>query len=91
LLVAFEQGRRTVPDSEPSVLVSSPSPLIGPLSGRELEILQLMASGLSNQEIAEQLVLALGTVKAHLHNIYGKLGVQSRTQAVARARELKLL
>ena len=91
LLVAFDQGWRAVPESEPPVLVSSLSPLIEPLSGRELEILQLMASGLSNQEIAEQLYLALGTVKAHLHNVYGKLGVQGRTQAVARARELKLL
>ena len=91
LLAAFERGQRTVPEREPSVLVSSTSLLIEPLSGRELEILQLMASGLSNQEIAEQLYLALGTVKAHLHNIYGKLGVQGRTQAIARARELKLL
>jgi ATP/maltotriose-dependent transcriptional regulator MalT len=48
---------------------SSPSPPIEPLSGLELENLQLMASGLSNHEIAEQLRLALGTVKAHLHNV----------------------
>jgi LuxR family maltose regulon positive regulatory protein len=91
LLVAFEQGRKTVPESEPSVPVSNPSPLIEPLSGRELEVLQLVASGLSNQEIAEQLYLASGTVKAHLHNIYGKLDVANRTEAVARARQLGIL
>jgi LuxR family maltose regulon positive regulatory protein len=62
-----------------------------PLSERELEVLRLIAAGRSNREIAETLVLALGTVKAHLHNIYGKLDAQTRTQALARARELKLL
>jgi LuxR family maltose regulon positive regulatory protein len=71
--------------------VSSPSPLFEPLSEREREILQLMASGLSNREIAEQLYLAVGTVKAHLHHIYGKLDAQGRTQAVARGREYGLL
>ena len=50
-----------------------------------------MAAGLSNREIGDDLVLAIGTVKAHLHNIYGKLGVRSRVQAAARARELQLL
>jgi LuxR family maltose regulon positive regulatory protein len=50
-----------------------------------------MADGLSNREIAARLFLAVGTVKSHIHNIYGKLGVQGRTQAIARARELNLL
>jgi LuxR family maltose regulon positive regulatory protein len=68
-----------------------PFPLVESLSEREMEVLRLMAAGLSNREIAAELVLALGTVKAHLHNIYGKLGVQSRVQAAARARELHLL
>ena len=67
------------------------SALIEPLSERELEILILMAQGLSNQQIAEQLVLALSTVKGHNRNIFGKLEVQRRTEAVARARELGLL
>jgi LuxR family maltose regulon positive regulatory protein len=67
------------------------SPLVEPLTEREVEVLRLMAAGLSNREIAAQLVLAIGTVKAHLHNIYGKLGVRGRTQAAARARELSLL
>jgi LuxR family maltose regulon positive regulatory protein len=66
-------------------------PLIEPLSERELQVLRLVAAGKSNPEIAVELVLAVGTVKAHTSNIYGKLGVRSRTQAVARARELNLL
>jgi ATP/maltotriose-dependent transcriptional regulator MalT len=62
-----------------------------PLSARELEILSLLAAGLSNREIAQKLFLSTGTVKVHLKHIYGKLGVGSRTQAAARARELSLL
>lgn len=69
----------------------SPQPLIEPLSDRELEVLQLMADGLSNPEIAERLVITPGTVKVHVHNIYGKLGVSGRVKAVAKARELSLL
>jgi LuxR family maltose regulon positive regulatory protein len=68
-----------------------PGPLVEPLTGRELEVLQLIADGLSNREIAEKLVLAVTTVKKHASNIYGKLGVRSRTEAVARARDLGLL
>src|SRR5947208_2011569 len=66
-------------------------PLIDPLSRRELEVLHLMAQGLSNQEMCERLFLALDTVKGHNRNIFGKLQVQRRTEAVARARELGLL
>jgi LuxR family maltose regulon positive regulatory protein len=65
--------------------------LIEPLSERELEVLRLVADGLSNQEIADALILTVGTVKAHVHNIYGKLSVRGRTQAIALARELHLL
>ena len=65
--------------------------LIEPLSPRELECLKLLALGLANKEIAQTLFIAVGTVKNHLKNIYGKLSVHSRTQAVARARELGLL
>ncbi|MCB0208970.1 MAG: tetratricopeptide repeat protein [Anaerolineae bacterium] len=66
-------------------------PLIEPLSDRELEVLDLIATGLSNQEIADKLIIAEGTVKKHIHNIFGKLGVRRRSQAILRATELNLL
>ena len=65
--------------------------LIEPLSERELEVLRLVAAGKSNLEIAADLVLAVGTVKKHLNTIFGKLNVNSRTLAIARARELSLI
>jgi len=65
--------------------------LIEPLSPRELEVLQLIAQGLSNNEISKRLFLALDTVKGHNRKIYDKLQVQRRTEAVARAHELGLL
>jgi LuxR family maltose regulon positive regulatory protein len=61
------------------------------LSERELEVLRLMARGASNQQIAQQLVITVGTVKSHINHILGKLEVHNRTEAVARARELGLL
>ncbi len=70
---------------------ATPAKLIEPLSTRELEILQLLARGYSNQAIADTLIIALSTVKKHLINLYGKLAVNSRTQAIARARDLQLL
>ena len=75
-------------DAEHSVAAHPPAES---LSARELQVLRLIAAGMSNQEIAEELVVALGTVKTHINNIYGKLDVRSRTQALARARELNLL
>jgi LuxR family maltose regulon positive regulatory protein len=69
----------------------SSQPLIEPLSQREIEILKLIAQGFSNHEISERLFLALSTVKGHNLKIFGKLQVQRRTEAVARARELGLL
>jgi LuxR family maltose regulon positive regulatory protein len=83
LLSAFAR----MPGATPSLA----QPLVEPLSERELEVLRLLATGKSNREIADELVLAVGTVKKHLSNIFGKLNVQSRTQCVARARELKLV
>jgi predicted ATPase/DNA-binding CsgD family transcriptional regulator len=71
--------------------VETPQPLIEPLTEREQEILRLLAQGLTNQEIADRLTIAVGTVKTHNHNIYGKLGVDNRLQAVTRAQELSLL
>jgi len=72
---------------------SLPDPhlLAEPLSPRELEVLQLIAQGLSNRDIADRLYVALDTVKGHNRKIFGKLDVQSRTEALARARELHLL
>ncbi len=69
----------------------APSGLAEPLSEREVEILKLVASGASNKEIAAQLFLAEGTVKNHVTNILGKLGVTGRLHAANRARELGLL
>ena len=66
------------------------SSLVDPLSSRELEVLHLIAEGLSNDAIARKLFLATSTVKVHLKHIYGKLDVNSRTQAVARLHELNL-
>jgi LuxR family maltose regulon positive regulatory protein len=67
------------------------APLLEPVRTREIEILRLVAAGYSNQAIAEQLVISVGTVRWHLKNIYGKLDVHSRTGAVARGRALRLL
>ena len=65
--------------------------LVEPLSDRELEVLRLLASGVSNREIADELVVALDTVKKHVSHIFAKPGASSRTQMAARARELDLL
>jgi LuxR family maltose regulon positive regulatory protein len=97
--IAPEYVRRLLaafPDVEP-VQTTPPqtltfkSNLIEPLSERELEVLELIAEGLTNPGIASRLFISLNTVKAHTRNIYGKLGVHNRTQAVARARDLGIL
>jgi LuxR family maltose regulon positive regulatory protein len=67
------------------------APLVESLTERELEVLRLVAVGRSNRQIAAELYLALGTVKAHTHTIFGKLGVVNRVEAIVRARELGLL
>jgi len=93
LLAAFgdEVDPFPIPKSVPTVGESSPASLVEPLTERELEVLQLIAAGLSNREIAEALFIAISTVKTHINNIYGKLDVSSRTQALARARDLNLV
>jgi LuxR family maltose regulon positive regulatory protein len=96
LLEAFPETindeRKTMQDELASHRSSfSVQPLVEPLSDREIEILDLIAAGCSNQAIADTLVIALSTVKKHINNIYGKLDVQSRTQALVRAREINLL
>ncbi len=70
---------------------SEEGPLVEPLSWREREVLRLMATGRKNEEIAKELVVVTGTVKAHINSIYRKLSVNSRVQALTRARALHLL
>jgi LuxR family maltose regulon positive regulatory protein len=86
LLAAF-------PPTEPDGGKPQPdqSGLVEPLSDRELEVLQLIAAGLTNPEIASRLFLSVHTVKTHTRNIYGKLNVHNRTQAIARSQQLGLL
>ncbi|MEZ4869508.1 MAG: LuxR C-terminal-related transcriptional regulator [Caldilineaceae bacterium] len=102
LLAAFAQPTGQQSDTETATHLATTSPtivnrksqivnLVEPLSERELEILHLVAAGLSNRQLADNLIVTVGTVKKHLNNIYGKLGVASRTQAIARGRELGLL
>jgi len=64
---------------------------VEPLTQREQDVLRLLVAGASNQEIATQLVISLATVKKHVSNLLGKLGVESRTQAIARARDWSIL
>ena len=90
LLAAFRDDAlppRT-PDSPP---LPTSQPLIEPLRQREIEVLHHVAQGRSNKEIADEMVVAVSTVKWYLRNIYDKLQVHRRTQALAKARELNLL
>jgi LuxR family maltose regulon positive regulatory protein len=95
LLAAFAEptkdGRRKTETRPSSTVLGRSSVLVEPLSKREIEVLRLIAAGLSNQEIAQELVVALSTVKSHINHIYGKLDAKSRTQAVAKAQALDLL
>jgi LuxR family maltose regulon positive regulatory protein len=94
LLAAFEttDERRIEKEKRTSAPpLTRPPALIEPLTKRELEILELIADGLSNREIADRLIISVGTVKVHARNIYGKLQVSRRTEAIARARHLGLL
>jgi LuxR family maltose regulon positive regulatory protein len=89
LLAAFPIAE---PEQATPSKTQAPKPeLIEPLSKRELEVLQFIAEGLTNPEIASRLFLSQHTIKAHTRNIYGKLSVHNRTQAVAKARALGVL
>jgi LuxR family maltose regulon positive regulatory protein len=93
-LRAFDEPAR--PSAAPAPPPSAPArasatALAEPLTAREVEVLRLIAAGLRNQEIADRLFVGLPTVKRHIANAYGKLGVGHRTEAVARANELNLL
>jgi LuxR family transcriptional regulator, maltose regulon positive regulatory protein len=96
LLEAMRTQLATKAPSAPKLEVAlaqsgTPRGLADPLSQRELQILTLICKGLSNQEIGKQLFVSLSTVKWHNQNIFDKLDVQRRTEAVARAQELHLL
>ena len=91
LLAVFEAEEHKSADESHVPPALPAHSLTEPLSQRELEVLQLIAQGLSNREISERLFLALDTVKGHNRNIFRKLQVRRRTEAVARARELGLL
>jgi LuxR family maltose regulon positive regulatory protein len=93
LLVAFSGDGPSTEGDRPdrSLAVTHPPLWVEALSEREQEVLRLIAEGYSNQEIADRLVIAVSTVKTHVNRVFGKLGVESRTQAVARARKLNLL
>jgi LuxR family transcriptional regulator, maltose regulon positive regulatory protein len=90
LAAAFQQAGTPIlpPVRRGAVVVPG---LAEPLSARELQVLGLLAAGRPNQAIAEELVITLDTVKSHVAHILGKLGVANRTEAVTRARELRLL
>ena len=87
---AFDVGH-TVSGSRYGTAPSAVPGLVEQLTSRELEVLGMLAAGKSNQAIANQLVVALDTVKKHVSHLLGKLGAANRTEAVTRARELGLI
>jgi len=102
LLAVFDPAPPTIADTpsprsptihDPKSLTSGGiiQNLVEPLTRRELEVLHLLAQGLSNQEIADQLIVAKSTLRTHINNLYGKLAVENRLQAVIRSQELGLL
>jgi len=94
LLAAFEgqaEGERRMPAPSRPALVPRPSSLVEPLTERELEVLQLLVEGQMYREIAQALCISINTVKTHLRNVYGKLGVHNRREAIVQAKELDLL
>ncbi len=91
LLASFEAEAHKSEDESYLPPALTAQPLVEPLSQRELEVLRLIAQGLSNREISERLFLALDTVKGHNRRIFGKLSVQRRTEAVEKARSLNIL
>ena len=89
-LLGALDGSRPADNREPAA-VAFPKVLVEPLTRRELEVLRLICEGCSNQQIAAALSVSLNTIKKHTSNIYGKLGVRNRAQAVIRAQEIELI
>jgi LuxR family maltose regulon positive regulatory protein len=85
---AFDAGPSAPRSGRDAVAVPG---IVDPLTGRELEVLEMLAAARSNQAIAGELVVSLDTVKKHVGHVMGKLGAANRTEAVARARELSLI
>jgi LuxR family maltose regulon positive regulatory protein len=88
LLTELRPLRQEHPAADKQAVVQAP---FEPLTERELEVLHYIAEGMSNYEIATRIFVGVSTVKTHINHLYGKLDVKSRTQAVARARDLNLL
>ncbi len=86
LLAAFPQ-----PTGQAEPALADATTLLEPLTAREIEVLRLIGQGLSNQEIADRLVVTLNTVKKHNYSIFQKLGVPNRAQAILAAREMGLM
>ena len=91
LIITAAQHTSTAGQAAVTAQATAAAALVEPLTPRELEVLHLIAEGLTNQQIAEELIISVGTVKSYTNQIYGKLGVNSRTQAVARARAVGIL
>jgi ATP/maltotriose-dependent transcriptional regulator MalT len=90
--LALEPGKSDAASGSAAQLgLPNQAGLIEPLSAREREVLCLLAKGFSNPQISEALIVSVGTVKSHTHNIFGKLGAANRTQAVRRAQALNLV
>ena len=83
LISAFDSKEKTIPTID--------QPLLDPLSDRELEVLRLLPTNLTTPEIAGEMVIGVNTVRTHIKNIYSKLSVHKRSEAVRRAKELHLL
>lgn len=89
LLAAARAAIAPVPDAR--LVVPAQSALVEPLTDRELMVLRCLAAGYSNSEVASELAVAVSTVRTHIKNIYGKLGVRNRVEAITYAQTLQLL
>jgi LuxR family maltose regulon positive regulatory protein len=92
ILAAFRDDEQAViTEAANQPITSDHQPLVEPLTNRELDVLELLAQRLSNQEIAEKLFISTTTIKTHLQNIYGKLNVSKRREAAEKAKKIGIL